>query len=233
MPACHQTSLQLRKASPPVERWYGLTHHVVATRALAEGSKHSNCRKGLGGQPAALFWHSEAAERKSGAAVFITNPHVLHYGSWIWEQLGVIRKGNIWRCHSCNIHSYYNQRTEDLLAEMSSDLLRRSGCWRKSRRWWNDQSGQWANSVLRPPNDCTNTQIRRSDHIFSRKSQSIPVWGNFPLMAMQTFYGVSGFAMVPFRKFIRLTLKHYCTDGQSCSVQSWCLPNLLQLSWSN
>lgn len=45
---------------------------------------------------------------KSGAAVFITNPHLLHYGSWIWEQLGVMRKGDIWgwRCYSC---SCYNQ----------------------------------------------------------------------------------------------------------------------------
>lgn len=213
-----------------VGRLCGLTHHVVSVGALADGSKHSNCRNGLSGQPDALFWHSEAAERNRGAAVFITNPHLLHYGSCIWEQLRVMRKGDIWgwRCYSC---SCYNQGTEVLLAQMSSDVLRRNGCWRS--RWWNDKSHQWANSVPRPPNDCTNAQMRRSDHIFSRKSQSIPVWGNFPLMAMQTFYRVSGFALVPFRKFIRLSLKHYCTDGQSCSVQSWCLPNLLQLSWSN
>lgn len=75
-----------------VKRLCGLTHHVVSVGALADGSKHSNCRNGLSGQPAALFWHSDAAERKSGAAVFITNPHLLHYGSWIWEQLGGYEK---------------------------------------------------------------------------------------------------------------------------------------------
>lgn len=62
---------------------------------------------------------------------------------------------------------------------------------------------------------------------------SIPVQGNFSLMDMQAFYRVSGFAMVPFHSYIRLGLKHYCRDWQSCCIQSWCLQNLLQLSWSS
>ena len=41
---------------------------------------------------------------------------------------------------------------------------------------------------------------------------SIPVQGNFFLMGMQAFYRVSGFAMVPLRNFIRLGLKHSCTN---------------------
>lgn len=141
--------------------------------------------------------------------------------------------------NSCNFQSYYNQWTDVLWLKTTSEtswwgLLR---SWKRNKQpfnhWWNDKADQWAESIWRPPNDCTNAQIRSSDHIFSRKSQSIPVWGNFSLMAMQTFYRVSGFPMVPLLQCIRLTLKHYCTDGKSFSIQSWCLPNLLQLSWSN
>lgn len=57
-----------------VEHLCGLTHHVVSVGALAEGSKHSNCRNGLSGQPSALFWHSEAAERKKWSRSFHYKP---------------------------------------------------------------------------------------------------------------------------------------------------------------
>lgn len=80
-----------------VGRLWGLTHHVVSVGALADGSKHSNGRNGLSGQPAALFWHSEAAERKKFSLqthICAIMDHRYEKSSGLWEK-GTFEAGDV------------------------------------------------------------------------------------------------------------------------------------------